>query len=282
LPTYDCAPTLTDTQVLDFCKNGFMMLEAVVPDEIDRRTCAYLDEHDVIEPTEILREDWFHENVICNPAAAGAVRSLLGKSFGLPILMSSHRSVGALPAQQWHRDGGSTHGPEVNYLQVFYYPQECTRAMGPTELLPGSHLRYSTSPMMAHYGSIRGSYHSVAPAGSIFLTMYNIWHRRSAGTLGGVRNLLKYNYFRTAPPTRDWIAEPDFDLATADYRKSGERSGTFDPAHVEMFFWLCGLREHYRTLGGQCWPFTRSFSTLLDKPYGFPTAAEIALASGTQ
>ena len=29
--THDCPPTLTDRQVLDFCKNGYLMLEAVVP-----------------------------------------------------------------------------------------------------------------------------------------------------------------------------------------------------------------------------------------------------------
>lgn len=36
------------------------------------------------EPIEILEEDCFAENVICNPEAAGAVRSLRGMNFGLP------------------------------------------------------------------------------------------------------------------------------------------------------------------------------------------------------
>ena len=35
--TYDCKPTLTDTEVLEFCKNGYLMLEGVVPDEVNRR-----------------------------------------------------------------------------------------------------------------------------------------------------------------------------------------------------------------------------------------------------
>ena len=33
----DVAPTLNDTQVLEFCKQGYLMLEAVVPDSINRR-----------------------------------------------------------------------------------------------------------------------------------------------------------------------------------------------------------------------------------------------------
>ena len=76
--TYDCAPTLNDTQVLDFCKNGYLLLEGVVPDEINQRTTKYLDGDDFYEPTGILEQDWFVENVTLNPAAAGAVRALLG------------------------------------------------------------------------------------------------------------------------------------------------------------------------------------------------------------
>ena len=41
--TYDCKPTLTDKQVLEFCKQGFLLLEGVVPDEINRKTLEYLE-----------------------------------------------------------------------------------------------------------------------------------------------------------------------------------------------------------------------------------------------
>ena len=61
--TYDCEPTLTDTGVIEFCNKGFLMLEGVVPDEINRRTFDLLDAHPHIEPTEILEEDWFIEGV---------------------------------------------------------------------------------------------------------------------------------------------------------------------------------------------------------------------------
>jgi hypothetical protein len=42
--TYDCAPTLTDSQVLEFCRRGFLMLEAVVPDEINRKVVEFFEE----------------------------------------------------------------------------------------------------------------------------------------------------------------------------------------------------------------------------------------------
>ena len=32
METYDCKPTLNDSEVLEVCKNGFLMLEGVVSD----------------------------------------------------------------------------------------------------------------------------------------------------------------------------------------------------------------------------------------------------------
>ncbi len=258
---HDCAPSLTDTQVLDFCKAGFLMLPAVVPDEVNRRATEWCNERNTShEPSDLLEEPWFVEGVLLNPAAAGAVRSLLGAHFGLPLIVSNHRVQLPAPAQGWHRDGGSVYGPEVNYLQVFYYPQETPEASGPTELLPGSHFLYSHGPWMAHYDAIRNTYLSAAPAGSIFLTMYNIWHRRSASApdAAGVRSLLKYNYWRLSAPVRDWLPAPGFDPETADYSSPWHPTyreqfrECFDAA--EMFFWLCGRQHEYRRVGGQGWP----------------------------
>lgn len=142
--TYDCAPTLTDTQVLEFCKNGFLMLEGIVPDEINRRTVAYCNAHP-------------------------------------------------------------------------------------------------------------------------------LWHRRSASTVSGLRNLLKYNYFRTVTPERDWVRETDFDFATADYALHG--APTFRQQFrdcsdsAQLFLWLCGQSDQFHVLGGQSWPIP---AHRLDVPFGTP------------
>ena len=270
MKTYDCPPTLTDSQVLDVCKQGYLVLEGVVPEEINRRTVEFVDNNPVIEPTEILDEDWFVEGVICQPEAAGAVRSLLGRNFVLPILMSNHRTHMPLEAQRWHRDGGSQYGPAQHYLQVFYYPETCTREMGPTELLPGSHHIFSLSRQMAHYGKIKSSAYAAVPAGSIIITVYSIWHRRSDSTASGIRNMLKYNYWRTVPPERDWIIDPDFDVMTADYTFIGPGTrqqfrDCYDAA--EMFFWLSGKHDDFQVMGGQGWPIPANRKT---KPLGFP------------
>lgn len=272
--THDCPATLTDSEVLEFCKQGFMMFPGVVDEETNRQTLDYLQAHTSHEPTELSDEDWFRQKVLLNPPVAGAVRSLLGAHFALPNLMSSHRMETPAPAQGWHRDGGSRYTRELHYMQVFYLPQACTDAMGPTELLPGSHFLFSTSSMMGHYGAIQGAVKTSAPAGSVFLTVYSIWHRRGLSHVKSVRNLLKYNYWRTVPPARDWCIEPDFDMATAPYHLD---SPTFRPQFrdsrdaAEMFFWLCGLGDRFETYGGQGWPMPGKFA---QRPFGYPLADE--------
>ena len=89
--TYDCQSALTDEQVVEFCRNGFLILEGVVPEQINRRTFGFVDKNPSLEPLEILDEDWFVEAVIKNPQAVGVVRSLLGKNFKLPEQLANHR-----------------------------------------------------------------------------------------------------------------------------------------------------------------------------------------------
>ena len=188
----------------------------------------------------------------------------LVKVFGLPVMMSQHRVQCPMSGQGWHRDAGSKWGPELNYLQVFYYPQDTPEAFGPTEVLPGSHLFNASARYMSHYGNIRGAVKTTAPAGSIFITVYSIWHRRSVSTAEGMRHMLKYNYWRTVPPERDWIIEPDFNFEAADYGPN-----RFQSAH--MFYWLCGKKEEFRWIGGQGWPLRYGRGPNY-KPYGAPSA----------
>ena len=46
--TPNCPPTLTDNQVLEFCKTGLLRLDAIVPDEINKRVFQYCDQHNGI------------------------------------------------------------------------------------------------------------------------------------------------------------------------------------------------------------------------------------------
>ena len=254
--THDCPPTLNDQQVLDFCRDGYLVLPGVVPEVINRRTVEFLEHCNGPQPDQILAEDWFVEAVLKNPLAGGAVRSLLGAHFRLPGMMANHRNTCPAPAQNWHRDGGSVYHRRLDYLQVFYYPTDTPEEMGPTEVVPGSHFVRSKANYMTHYDHIRHAVRTAAPAGSIFLTVYSIWHRRSKSTGSGVRNLLKYNYCRTAPPCRDWLADPTFDFSWIRLSAGRPPFEQFMDgiAAAELFTWLCGLEQEYHFQGGQCWP----------------------------
>lgn len=272
--TYDCAPTLDDEGVLAFCKKGFLTLEGVVDDEVNRRTSEFIEEHDGMEPTEILSEEWFVDAVIKNPQAAGAIRSLLGKEFGLPILMSNHRIRAPQPSQEWHTDGGAKFGPQLDFLQVFYLPQDCTRELGPTELVPGSHFLFCHRDAIKDIGRIRGTYYAAAPAGSIVISHYGIWHRRSESSATGLRNNLKYNYWRRSAPAKDWVVAPEFDVATADYTSPQptyrqQFRDVYDAAG--MYFWLRGEYDKFHLIGGQGWPLPGNRN---DTPYGVPEGIE--------
>ena len=228
--TYDCAPGLDASTVLQFCQEGFLRLDAVVDAETNARTVARLAALGerlqpglLDEPVELFAETWFVTNVLLNPAVTGAVRSLLGPSFGLPVLISNHRVTTPAEATGWHHDGDAVFSEQTHYVQCFYYPEACVDADGPTELLPGSHLFGSlqeTPRSLTAPGGRSGELTS-CPAGTVFITDYPILHRRAASTRRGTRNNLKFNYFRRAAPDRgspgsDWRPSP-FQLHLADF-----------------------------------------------------------------
>ena len=270
--THDCKPTLSDTEVLEFLKNGYLRLEGVVPDDINQRVLKYCNANpDLLYMNDILYEEWFVEGVMRNTEVAGAVRSLLGKDFHLPVQMVNHRvecpiaSVGG-----WHIDGNYNYTHELNFLQVFYYPQDTPVEMGPTQLVPGTHLVRQKSRLMGHLGNIKNTVSTDAPAGSVFITVYHIWHRRPSSIITATRNLLKYFYWRTSPPERDWTVDPNFDFATADYDSPASSLVEQFRSAVkvaETFLWLCGKHEIFQNLGGQSFPLPVPRT---DLPYGFP------------
>jgi hypothetical protein len=98
----------------------------------------------------------------------------------------------------------------------------------------------------------------------VFFTAYSIWHRQSEKIDQSTRNLLKWEFWRTAPPKRDWIVDPDFDFAGADYSYTNPyfagatRKWQSVLRVAEMFYWLCGKKDEYNVVGGSGWPFSAS------------------------
>ena len=175
------------------------------------------------------------------------------------------------------RSGGSRfaadpHGTALDYLQVFYYPQAVTVAMGPTELCPGTAYRDhggapTAQPLL-----------SEGPAGTVFITDYPILHRRATSSVPCKRDLLKYMYWRTAPPARDWAGTHDtrFDFHRADWDSPHATGWLAEEPVSRRFHWLCAEPYPERLLGAQAFPLSRPNS--VDGPWGYPGAPPPAAA----
>ncbi len=256
-------PTLTDEEVLDFCKTGFLLLEGVIPDSTNHWVFEYLDQEGA-DPHQLVRDERFINEVLLHPTVAGAVRSLLGVHFQLPEWMANHRLVGPVEANRWHIDAGSNFERACHLLQVFYIPQTNTWEMGPTLFLPGSHLVPIAMEEVERFGHLAGQMTTVAPTGSVFVTAYSIWHRQPQKIDQSTRNLLKWMYWRTELPERDWRADPNFDFAGADYTFINDyfcgatRKWQSVPRVAEMFYWLCGKADEFHLAGGSGWPYSSS------------------------
>ena len=52
MKSHSCEPTPTDTHVLEFCKKGYLVLEAVAQDKIKRRSFDFIEglSHSEIQP----------------------------------------------------------------------------------------------------------------------------------------------------------------------------------------------------------------------------------------
>ena len=257
-------PTMTDQDVLDFCKKGFLVLEGVIPHSTNEWVFDYMDQRSSDKMEWLARDERFIDEVLLHPEVAGVARSLLGENFQMPDWISNHRLAGPVPAKSWHMDAGADFERECNILQVFYIPQENTMEMGPTLVMPGSHLVPIPREELDHFGGLAGQVATRAPAGSVFFTAYSIWHRQSNKIDSSTRNLLKWDYWRTTPPKRDWVFDPNFDFIGAAYDYTNEY---FDgPARkwqsvlrvAKMFYWICGKSDEFHHFGGSGWPFSIS------------------------
>lgn len=242
---FDCNPTMTDREVLKWCRDGYVILPEVVPTEVNERVVDYAERRPGNLGADLLGADWYEKSVTLNPTLVGIVRSLLGRNFAYPRFAANHRTSGPQNGTPWHQDGGAVYGPAVDCLQVFYLPQAATFEMGPTLILPGSHFLFSRNQYMTHYGSIKGEVSTLAPQGTIFITHYAIWHRRPPSTSSNIRNLLKFWYIRTVSPAWDWVREPGFTLddtfactETGSLLGRDNRRARNDAAG--MFHWLTG------------------------------------------
>jgi hypothetical protein len=212
---------LTDEQVLAFVNHGYHLVEpapGMYPAGLHERVLADLDAavaakkgmgNSVLDSVPALHEIYGH------PAVRGALMSLLGPD----MRMNPHRHCHIIQpkhmhSQGWHQDGTNVRHHQVWCVLAMYYPQDVPAEMGPTAILPGSHLRNAPTDRMANYTNIRGARFLTVKAGTVAITHYDLWHAGTLNRTDRPRYMLKFLFDRKSPPT---LGEPSWnhDPATA-------------------------------------------------------------------
>lgn len=234
------APVLLDSLTMArFVARGFLRLDAVVPEEINRRFLAdtAIDRIDpsvgpgspqrkVIDQSaipEILPGTTIEQSypagtpigdLLRLPAVRGAIQSLVGADAEL----DSHylhvtwpptgaESAGSRVSQANHQD--STIDPQAGFdIQIMYYPHEVTPAMGGTRFVPGTHLRIVNEFAVGRYQNMLGQQHVVCPAGTLLFLHHGIWHGGGLNNGDRARAMFKIRLSPTRPQVRLWEPDP--------------------------------------------------------------------------
>ncbi|MDA0595524.1 MAG: phytanoyl-CoA dioxygenase family protein [Chloroflexi bacterium] len=213
---------LSDDQVADFVINGYHIVEPQFPAEFHSQIYSELEALPTNPGDEINKAVPAIDEVYEHPAVQGALSSLLGGDYTRAAHRHCHRNYPGTRSQAWHQDSlniptlDDGHGRVSDHVQsvlVMYYPQDVASNMGPTALIPGSHLFTAAGDRNASHGNFRDQIVAVVPAGSVLILHYDIWHAGTANTSDQIRYMVKYLFERTSESTEpSWNHEPANDV----------------------------------------------------------------------
>ena len=184
---------LTDEQMANFTAKGYLVLDSIIPEEINRQ---FLDDigYSTNEPVDTVYDHYSRimqksvipivkagtpltksydkgtalDKIIFNPKVSGAIDSLVG----LDCVLDHHFLHITFPSKYYkgsktrkmsqgnHQD--STINVNKSFdIQLFYFPHEVTKEMGGTRYIPGSHFRVVSEAAIARYQNIKGQKHVV-------------------------------------------------------------------------------------------------------------------------
>ena len=166
---------LTASQMAQFVTDGYLQLNELVPQSYNEAVLA--DEKSMADPPYTFwKRSQALQAVFELPQVKGAVQSFVGVN---PFYDHSYlHTVGPrqVKAQEWHADSVIDVRPWAFDIQAFYFAHDAPADMGPTLVLPGSHLRKVNTGSIARYKNIVGQRQLVAKAGTIVFMHHGIWH----------------------------------------------------------------------------------------------------------
>lgn len=286
---------LSDQQVRQFIADGYVMLQPSLPGELHSSIRRRLDEsipdrkgnpgNNILPLVPEMR------HVLKSPEVHGALRTLLGPDY----LEHPHRFChveeplqdpvpdrAAKLSANCHQDSytplARPRHHHIRYARVMYYPQDTPESLGPTHVIPGTHLNTVLSDAeRARALPVSG------PAGTVSITHFDIGHAAGINLTGQRRFMVKFIYQRASLPAADGWAGPDHRWRDPE-RYGGDRMSL---AWSHLWDWLRGAGDRYASLRGGALPHrepgvdvSASMSALAhDRPAADRVAAAEALAT---
>lgn len=295
---------LTTAQMAEFVADGFLVFEALVPEELNRRVLQELPELlaeklavlagqapstpppvtgtsvDALRPGTAIAE------VLALPAVQGIIRSLVGPGAAFDHDFVHHLPAGHTARQHLHPDAIVDSDDPAFDIQLFYYPHRVEPGGGGTRYVPGTHLRRVTSTTTARYQHMAGERFHVGPAGTIAVFHHGLWHAGQANPGPVDRWLYKLRLNPTVPQVRLWdttdlhragptdsraaatdhmFAAPDPDPARAAIAATLRRSHPWQSTDAQRYDLVQRVRL-WRHLTGDTGYDVDHYLTRLDRP----------------
>lgn len=228
---------LNDDQVSRFITDGYLVLDSGVLEDVNQaiyKRLQYVLHEEGNPGNNILPAVPELQNVLDSPTVRGALESILGQNYilhphrychnnepgertseGERVGKGSHSFIG------WHQDDHSPlsqprhHYPR--YAMILYYPQDTPVEMGPTQIIPATHLHRSLSDT----DRMRG-FQTSGPAGTCVLVQFDLAHGGSLNLSDHTRHMVKFVFARAEEPTTSswncsriaWETPPDHQSPT--------------------------------------------------------------------
>ena len=246
---------LSAEQVRQFIADGYLVLQPSLPANLHRAICRRLAAaipgsdnpgNNILPLVPEMR------HVLEAPEVHGALLSLLGTGyFEHPhrfCHIEGQQSAEGLdyPAKlagNCHQDSytplGRPRHHHIRYLRLMYYPQDTPQELGPTHVIPGTHLNGGLNDSeRARPLPVRGG------AGTVSLTHFDLGHAAGVNFSAQRRFMVKFIFMRaTAPQANGWSG-PDQAWANPGQISGPDR---LELAWSHLWDWLRGA-ERYASL----------------------------------
>jgi hypothetical protein len=200
---------LSSVEMAHFVSHGSVMLESVVPEELNERAIDVFDAGIPGYPygtplDEAFPTGTFVRELLDLPVVAGAVQSLVG-----PGPRIDHHAVHIRPphggeAQNMHGDAILDTRTDAFDMQLMYYPRAVTLEQGGTLSVPGTHLRKINQTGIGRYQNLAGQTRLTCPAGTVALLHHGIWHGGRRNDSDNARYMFKIRFNPTVRQLRLW------------------------------------------------------------------------------